>query len=126
MFDYLNEVILYVGDMDRAVRFWRDVMGFPVRFPADLADYTGQYWVVLNARSIDLVLHGGGQGRLGADRPTISFWTDDIQAARAHLVAHGVRVGEVRQPVPTSRVIDGFDPDGHRFSVVQRTAHGPD
>ena len=121
-FKYLNEVILYVSDMDRSVRFWRDIFGFDVTFPAGLDDYTGQFWVVLDAKSCSLILHGGGGQQIGADAATISFWTEDINAARDHLLQHGVKVGEVRHPVPTSSVIDGFDPDGHRFSVVYRTA----
>lgn len=28
----LNYVIAFVGDMDRAVKFWRDVLGLPLKF----------------------------------------------------------------------------------------------
>jgi predicted enzyme related to lactoylglutathione lyase len=113
----LFRVILYVQDMEAQVRFYRDMLGLSVRFPADLDDYSDQFWVEFETGGCTLVLHGGGEKRLGQDAPTLSFQVDDAEVARQTLVAKGVKVGEVRSPVPGAHVVDGFDPEGNRFSL---------
>lgn len=116
----LIEVIVYVQDMARQVQFYRDVLGLPVTEPRGVTDFSHEFWVVLDAGGFRLVLHGGGQGRLGADTPNLGFRVADIHAARAHLLQHGIPAGEIRQPVPTSWVVDAADPEGNRLSFVQR------
>lgn len=113
----LMEVIVYVHDMARAVGFYRDALGLRVTFPADKTDYSGEYWVTLDTGACSLALHGGGQGRRGADKPKIVFRVADIHAARATLTARGVPLDEVRSPAPGVWVCDGFDPDGNPLSI---------
>lgn len=115
----LIEVILYVQNMAEQVRFYRDILGLEVAEPQGVTDFGNEFWVVLDG-GFRLVLHGGGQRRLGEDTPNLGFRVTDIQAAREHLLKHGVRVGEIRNPVPSSWVIDCRDPEGNRVSVVQR------
>ena len=86
----LIEVILYVIDMDAQVRFYRDIFGLDVHYPAGLSDYRQEFWVTLDTGQCLLALHAGGLGRLGADTPKIVFGVEDIHAARRHLVEHGV------------------------------------
>jgi predicted enzyme related to lactoylglutathione lyase len=117
MINSLFRVILYVQDMDAQVKFYRDMLGLTVRFPADLDDYSDQFWVEFETGGCTLVLHGGGEKRLGQDAPTLSFQVDDASTARQTLLAKGVKVGEVRSPVPGAYVVDGFDPEGNRFSL---------
>lgn len=117
MINSLFRVILYTQDMDAQVRFYRDMLGLTVRFPADLDDYSDQFWVEFETGGCTLVLHGGGEKRLGQDAPTLSFQVDDASTARQTLLAKGVKVGEVRSPVPGAYVVDGFDPEGNRFSL---------
>jgi predicted enzyme related to lactoylglutathione lyase len=73
--------------------------------------------VTLGAGGVVLALHGGGQGRLGADTPKIVFGVDDIHAARKALVAKGVSIDEARSAAPGVRVCDGRDPEGNPFSI---------
>ncbi|MBK8900587.1 MAG: VOC family protein [Anaerolineaceae bacterium] len=118
----LIEIIMYVTDMAAQVRFYRDVMGLAVTYPADLESYADQYWVTLDAGGILLALHGGGHGRFGADTPKIVFGVDDIHAARAELVAQGVSLDEVRSAAPGVWVCDGRDPEGNPFSIESHEA----
>ncbi len=113
----LIEIILYVADMDAQVRFYRDVFGLEVTYPAALDSYADQFWVTLDAGGVVLALHGGGQGRLGADTPKIVFGVDDIHVARAELVEKGVNLDEVRSAAPGVWVCDGRDPEGNPFSI---------
>ncbi|WP_420643416.1 VOC family protein [Candidatus Leptofilum sp.] len=113
----LIEIIVYVADMDAQVQFYRDVFELAVMYPAELDSYADQYWVTLDAGGVILALHGGGQGRLGADTPKIVFGVDNIHAARAELVRKGVSVDEVRSAAPGVWVCDGRDPEGNPFSI---------
>jgi catechol 2,3-dioxygenase-like lactoylglutathione lyase family enzyme len=113
----LARTILFVQDMDAQVRFYRDVLGLTVKAPQGLADYRDEFWVELDTGQCTLTLHGGGQKRLGDDAPKLAFEVDDVEAARQHLLKHGVRVGEIRSPAPGVRVCDGFDPEGTPFSL---------
>lgn len=111
------EIIVYVADMDAQVRFYQDIFGLNVIYPAGLDNYADQFWVTLSAGSTILALHGGGQGRLGADTPKIVFGVADIHAARAELVAQGVAIADVRPAAPGVWVCDGRDPEGNPFSI---------
>ncbi|MGH2522133.1 MAG: VOC family protein [Anaerolineales bacterium] len=88
----LMEVILYVQEMNAQVAFYRDRLGLEVSNPAGLADYSREFWVTLKTGECTLVLHGGGQRRLGADSPKIVFGVNDIHAARAELAGRGVQL----------------------------------
>jgi predicted enzyme related to lactoylglutathione lyase len=113
----LIEIIVYVADMEAQVHFYRDTFGLNVTYPAGLPSYADQFWVTLDAGGVLLALHGGGQGRLGADTPKIVFGVDDIHTAREELVAKGVNVDEVRSAAPGVWVCDGRDPEGNPFSI---------
>lgn len=113
----LIEIIVYVANMDAQVRFYRDVFGLSVTYPIGLDSYADQFWVTLDAGGVLLALHGGGQGRLGADTPKIVFGVADIHAARAELVAKDVIMDDVRSAAPGVWVCDGRDPEGNPFSI---------
>jgi predicted enzyme related to lactoylglutathione lyase len=103
--------------MNAQVQFYRDVFGLEVTYPTGLDSYADQFWVTLDAGGVVLALHGGGQGRLGADTPKSVFGVDDIQAARAALASQDVSLDEVRSPAPGVWVCDGRDPEGNPFSI---------
>ena len=113
----LIEVILYARDMAAQVDFYRDVLGLQIEYPAGLSDYSNEYWVVFSTGACKLVLHGGGQGKLGENAPKVVFGVKDIHVARTALLAAGVRLGEVRSPAPSILVVDGYDPEGNTFSL---------
>lgn len=113
----LFRVILYVHDMQRMVEFYRDVLRLPLSAPRTEADYSTAHWVEFAAGSCAIVLHGGGQKRLGEDTPKLAFRVADIETTRATLIRRGVPMGEIRSPAPGVRVADGCDPEGHPFSI---------
>jgi len=112
----LIEVILYVGDMDEAVRFYRDRLGLRIAHP-QCDDYRSEYWVVFETGACRLCLHGGGERRQGADAAKVVFRVDDIEAARAQLLERGVPLTEILEPSPGIRVCNGVDPAGNPFSI---------
>lgn len=117
MIQGLHELILYVQDMASQVKFYRDVLGLAVVYPAGLANYQNEYWVTLDAGNCLIALHGGGQRRLGQDNPKMVFKVANIEAARAELMSKGLPLSEVRSPAAGVFVCDGLDPEGVPISI---------
>ncbi len=115
--DGLLKVILYVRDMELQVHFYRDQLGLAVKNPQNVRDFSREYWVELDTGPCTLVLHGGGQGRIGKDSPKVAFGVGNIQAVRDQLLRSGVPLGEIRSPAPGVYVCDGVDPEGNNFSI---------
>jgi catechol 2,3-dioxygenase-like lactoylglutathione lyase family enzyme len=95
MFKQVDDVFFNVDDMDKAVAFYRDKLGLPVKYQS--AD-----WVELDAGNVTIALRRYGSGPEGrpelgvGEGATIVFEVDDIQAARAELEGQGVKfVGDV-------------------------------
>lgn len=110
------EVILYVSDMNRAVRFYRDILGVEPLAPLR-EDYQHEFWVVLNTGHCKLCLHGGGRQDRGTDAPKIVFHVDDIHAARNDLLSKALSVDPIFSPAEGIFVCNSADPDGNRFSL---------
>jgi catechol 2,3-dioxygenase-like lactoylglutathione lyase family enzyme len=89
MFKKVDDVFFNVDNMDKAVAFYRDRLGLPVKYES--AD-----WVELDAGNVTIALrrHGSGpEGRpeLGVgEGATLVFEVDDIEAAKAELEDQGV------------------------------------
>jgi predicted enzyme related to lactoylglutathione lyase len=110
------EVILYVSDMDRSVRFYKDVLGITPLAPLR-ESYSDEFWVVLNTGACKLCLHGGAKQDRGGDAPKIVFHVDDIHAARDALLTKGLSVDPIFSPAESVLVCNSADPDGNRFSL---------
>lgn len=111
-FGPVSEVIVYVEDMDRMVEFYQDA------FDLEITGGDPEFgFVKFDTGSCDLCLHAGRDGDLGSYAPKFVFAVEDLDAAREHLAAFDVELGAAREPVPGTRVIDGQDPEGNRFSI---------
>src|SRR5262249_14169081 len=113
----ISEIILFVKDMHAQVLFYRDKLGLEVKHPGKKADYSKEFWVELATGAVTLALHAGGKGRIGEDAPKIVLRVKNGAAARTELIARGVKMGEVRSPVPGLTICDCADPEGNRVSI---------
>jgi predicted enzyme related to lactoylglutathione lyase len=116
----LMEVILYVEDMNTQAAFYREKLGLRLRKVPDAEDLSTMYWLEFETGECRLVLHGGGQRRIGQDAPKIVFRVADIQAARNDLLRRGVSMDPIRSPAAGVQVSDGRDPEGNAFSIESR------
>jgi glyoxylase I family protein len=98
----IDHVVLRVVDIERALAFWRDVLGCPVE---KVQDELGLWQLRAGASLIDLVPVAGKLGAAGGAPPGeqgrnmdhVCLRVDpfDAQAIAAHLDAHGIAHGEV-------------------------------
>jgi predicted enzyme related to lactoylglutathione lyase len=78
----LTYVIEFVGNMDRAVRFYRDTIGLPLKF--DSPD-----WSEFSTGETTLALHPASE-KNPAGRIEVGFGVPDLQAFHESMKAKGV------------------------------------
>ena len=105
-----------VRDMDRAVEFYRDVLGLGVKFR------DGVRWTQFDVGGVAVALADAGQGELppGAGA-TVVLEVDDLPETRERLSRSGAPVGEVVDMGSHGRYFTARDPEGN---VVQIFARG--
>ncbi len=108
--------VLPVQDMDRAVAFYRDAIGFA-------EDFATPYWSELRFGDAVLGLHGGGDG---SRNPTgLSIQYEDVRQAYANAIQAGatsIQAPEQREgePIILSSIAD---PEGNVIMLTQYTGH---
>lgn len=105
-----TKFLLAAEDMDRAITFYRDVIGLDL-------NSSSQWWSELSYGTATIALHGGGSGEFLATG--LSFTVDDIEAACEAVVLGG---GQVRSE-PEDRGDEGIvlaeliDSEGNGFMM---------
>ena len=100
----IDHVVLRVRDMNRMIAFYRDVLGCPVE---KIQEEFGLVQLRAGGSLVDLVDVAGKLGREGGAAPgregrnvdhfALRIAPFDPEALAAHLVAHGLQPGEVKQ-----------------------------
>lgn len=107
-------LMLPVKDMDRAIGFYRDVLGLTVKFSSP--DWTELAW-----RDATIALHGGGQD--DERESWLGFEFDDLDAAAAAIEAAGGHRGPERSEAG-SRLISVVDTEGNKLTIGQQSSWG--
>jgi len=130
----IDHVVLRVRDLERALAFYRDVLGCKV----ELARPQIGLWQLRAGRSmVDLVPVDGKLGAAGGAPPGtegrnvdhVCFRVDpfDEEAIRAHLRAHGVGAGPTEQRIGAEGAGPSIyveDPDGNVIELKGPAAIG--
>lgn len=114
-------VTLPVADQDRALRFYRDVLGFEVT--ADLDMPPGR-WLQVAPKGAQTVFTLSGPGMGGftpGEARGIMLVTTDVDADSAWLAAAGVAV-EGPDDLPWGRMASFRDPDGNGLMLITEKA----
>ncbi|HTZ36827.1 MAG TPA: VOC family protein [Stellaceae bacterium] len=96
----LDHVVLRVADMDRAIAFYRDVLGCPVE---RRLESIGLVQMRAGGAMIDLVPCRPGEalgpsvGGRNMDHFAVRIAAMDVAALTAHLARHGVAAGEAQR-----------------------------
>ena len=110
MKNQIHYAIVFVSDMKRAVEFYRDVLGLPLRFESP-------GWTEFSTDSTTLALHPAGDHPAGSCR--LGFHVDDLDAFHKDMEAKGVRCLRPPSQQFGVRLAEYVDPDGLPFSVAQ-------
>ena len=120
----LGQYCINVSDMDRAVAFWRDVVGIPVQSQTEIP---GVREVVLQAEvggsRIQLAQHLDREGPIDMGTAVWKLYvdTDDCQALYDKAVAAGCESVSEPQQLDRWPVTVAFvkDPDGYLIEILQ-------
>ena len=118
--DGIATIGIPVADQDRALAFYRDVLGFEVRVDEPLPQL-GARWIMVGPAgapvSVSLVL--AGDGKPTGVETGIRFSTANAEVAHQRLTASGVDVGELLRWPGVPPMFAAHDADGNRFEVVE-------
>lgn len=105
--------MLMVEDMDRAVAFYRDVVGLELK-------YESSHWSELALGGAVVALHGGGGGEF--TETGLNLQVDDIEDACRELVAGGGALVHGPQDPPNEpiRLAMLVDTEGNQIRLVEQ------
>jgi catechol 2,3-dioxygenase-like lactoylglutathione lyase family enzyme len=115
----IQTVTIPVADQQRALEFYRDVLGFEVRADNGFGD---QRWlsVAPAGSEVDFTLHLPFPGRSDSGwQQGIVLHTDDIAAVVSRLRSGGVDVADP-EAMPWGTQAQFSDPDGNGFVLLQQ------
>jgi catechol 2,3-dioxygenase-like lactoylglutathione lyase family enzyme len=119
MFKKVDDVFFNVDDMEKAVSFYRDKLGLPVKYES--AD-----WVELDAGNMTIALRRYGSGPEGrpelrvGEGATLVFEVDNIEAAKAELEGQNIKfIGGVFD-YGTVKLAAFEDLNGNVLQIYQR------
>ena len=107
--------MLTAQDMDRAVAFYRDVIGLKQRFSSPM-------WSELTFGDAIVALHGGGSDALR--KTGLNFRVDDINSAVREIELGGGRVAREPEDRPGEpiRLAEVIDTEGNTFGLTETVA----
>ena len=106
--------MLMAQDMDRAVGFYKDVIGLKV-------NYQSPDWTEMAYGDAVVALHGGGNGEFKGTG--LGFTVADVEAACQEVTAGGgkVRSGPAERPGEPILLAMLADTEGNGFELAQET-----
>lgn len=118
----IDYVYYWTAEMDRAVAFYRDVIGLK------LVRQDGSQWAEFATEPVRFALHGATEGHpVRSGGAAVMFRVDDLDRARRTLQEKGVEFDE------HSGEVEGFvrfatfrDPDGNRVELIEHIERGDD
>jgi lactoylglutathione lyase len=105
----LSYVIQFVADMDRAVQFYRDTLGLPLKFQSP-------DWSELVTGATTLALHKASPEN-PAGRVQLGFHVPDLQAFYREMTAKGYTFTQPPTLEARSNLARFIDSEGTEFSV---------
>ncbi|GAA6143801.1 VOC family protein [Hydrogenophaga sp. 5NK40-0174] len=115
---YTPELSASIGvtDLEASLAWYTDVLGFELLYKLDDMGWceltTGVPGVTVGLSQVETVVHGGGA--------TNVWGVKDINAAKAHLDAKGVRQdGDIQHIPDMVKLITFFDPDGNAMMFAE-------
>ena len=118
----IGHAVVFVSDLERARRFYSDVLGFKVSdvYPVSMMP-GGMVFLRCNGDHHCLALVGGKDATRDRSLHHLAFelaTLEEVFRARDHLKAHGTRiVYEGRRRAGCQVAVEFLDPDGHHLEL---------
>ena len=111
----IHHVVIYVQDMDRAIKFYHDTLGLALGYQSD------SWTVVGNPNEVYIGLHiTDVNNEVKSDSTDIVFKVEDIRQSRESLINKGVIFYDnITEISPTSSFTSFRDPDGNNLSIYE-------
>ena len=106
----ISVVLIAVTDMERAVRFYRDVLGLPLKFQTDEYTEFATHGAVLALEKRKEVIANG---------PAFTFPSTEIHQDREHLEKAGVKFWKEVREEDFGWLMMPQDSEGNIFEIVQ-------
>ncbi len=110
----IDHVSVLITDVERARRFYRDVLGLREIHGPRTFNFV-VIWFELGNQQLHLLLKEQPDARSPRH---FALRVDDAAAARGHFISHGFRPEETT-PIPGADRFFVYDPDGNRIEVIQ-------
>src|SRR5436190_9365681 len=122
----LYHVGYWVRDIAKSRAFYKDYLGYDEPYVLNRTNGVLQMVVMkVNERQVILLFPDATRILPNGDNlDHLGLETDNIAAAREHLLAHGVKVGAVNRGRIGDLLLGVKDPDGHTFEITQFTPEG--
>lgn len=114
MIEYIDHIIIYITDMEKAINFYTEILGLPLRMKSPhWSEVGGEH----NGMYIGLHLSDNVE-RTTKETTDIGFRVRDIEQARKELENKGIEFyDKITKITPTSSFTSFMDPDGNRLSI---------
>jgi catechol 2,3-dioxygenase-like lactoylglutathione lyase family enzyme len=112
----LELIAVPVSDVDKAKAFYVDQVGFHLDHDHQVTDELRFVQLTPPGSACSISIGTGITPAAPGSVKGLQLVVPDIEAARDHLVSHGVEVGEV-QDFPWGRFVFFSDPDGNSWAV---------
>jgi predicted enzyme related to lactoylglutathione lyase len=110
----LDLVFYWVTDMDRAVVFYRDMLGL------SLSRRDGENWAEFDSGGRRFALHGVGEGQsVTPGGATAVFSVDDLDQSKQRLSGQGVSFDHEGDVQGYARFASCRDPDGNTIQLIE-------
>jgi predicted enzyme related to lactoylglutathione lyase len=115
----IDYVYYWTANMDRAVTFYRDVVGLK------LVRRDGTRWAEFATEPVRFALHGAVEGRpVPPGGAAVMFRVGDLDAARRAMQEKGIVFDEHAGEVEGfARFATFRDPDGNRVELIEHLSH---
>lgn len=115
----LDHVYYWVTDMDRAVRFYQEIVGLR------LLERHDSNWAELDAGAVRLALHATREGAAAeTGGAAAAFRVEDLDAAQASLRGRGVEFVHRGEVEGYGRFALFPDPDGNLIELIEYATPG--
>ncbi|WP_210468206.1 VOC family protein [Sporosarcina sp. 6E9] len=125
MISKVGQIMLYVNNQDKAIKFWTEIIGFSVKSEEDNGQ--GMKWIEIapsNEAETALILHNKAliaqmQPELYLGTPSLIFFTENLDEFHTHLTNQNITVGEIMS-LPSVRVFNFADYEENYFAIMEK------